>query len=320
MTRTLTAAARTAALATLIVLILLAAPATAVADARTKAAQEAAEFVLQKFSREATKDSAQALARRIEQAAVAHGDEVFLAVRRAGPRGLQLIEEAGTHARPVARVLAAHGEEGAVFVASRPKAMQLLLQHGDEAAAALVKTRGVAEPAIESFGQPAIRAFQSVAKPQNARRLAMMASEGGELAQIGRTPEVLGVLEKYGDPAMEFVWRHKGALATTAALAAFLADPEAFITGAKDITQVVAENAVKPLAETPAIAAKEGAAIVARETNWTLIGLGAIAAVTLLLAARWRLWCRPVPAQMVPPPAPGPSAPAGLDDAATPRR
>jgi len=297
------AAPRWAALA---VLVPLAFTSPAAAQAKAKAAQEAAEYILQRFGREAAKEGAQALASRIERAAVLHGDEVFQAVRRAGPRGLQLIEEAGAHSRPVARVLAAHGEEGAVFVATRPKALQLVAQHGDEAAAVLVRTRGVAEPAIAEFGQPAVRAFQAVAKPQNARRLAMMATEGGELAQIGRTPEVLGVLEKYGDPAMEFVWRHKGALATTAALAAFLADPEAFISGARDITRIVAENAVKPLAETPGIAAKEGAAIVARETNWTLLGLGVIAAVALLLAARWRLWRRLAPpdeaAALEPPP------------------
>jgi hypothetical protein len=187
--------------------------------------------------------------------------------------------------------------------------MQLLAQHGDEAAAVLVKTKGIAEPVVEEFGTPAVRAFQSLGTPQNARRLAMMAAEGGELARIGRTPELLGVLEKYGDPAMEFVWRHKGALATTAALAAFLADPQAFITGAKDIADIFATNAVRPIAEVPSIAAKEGAAEVARRTNWTLVFLAPVAAAALLIAARRRLWRRPVPARAPHPPGPPSSLP-----------
>ncbi len=274
----------------LLSLSLTALPASA--DGKTKAAQEVAEYVLQRFGKEAAKDGTQALARRIERAAVAHGDEVFKAVRLVGPNGLHLIEDAGTHSKQVARLLAQHGEHGAVFVASRPKAMQLFLTHGEEAAAALVRTRGVAQPAIEAFGKPAALAFQSVAKPQNARRLAMMAAEGGELAKIGRTPEVLGVLEKYGDPALEFVWRHKTLFASAAVLTAFLADPEPFITGAKDITQVVAENTIKPIASVPAIVAKEGAAEVAKGTNWTLIFLAMIAAPALLVAARWRLFRR----------------------------
>jgi hypothetical protein len=275
------------AILALLGLTLAAAPAAA--DGKTKAAQEAAEYVLQKFSREAAKDGAQALARRIEQAALTHGDVVFQAVRKAGPNGLHLIEQAGKHSRQVARVLATHGEHGAVYVASRPQALQLVLRHGEEAAAVLVKSRGVAQPAIESLGQPAIRAFQSLGTPQNARRLAMMAADGGELATIGRTPEVLGVLAKYGDPAMDFVWRHKGVLASGVVLAAFIADPEPYFSGAKDITKVVAESTVKPLVEVSAITAKEAAAEVARQTNWTLVFLASIAALTLLVAAWWRL-------------------------------
>jgi hypothetical protein len=197
--------------------------------------------------------------------------------------------------------------------------MRLLAQHGEEATAAvLVKTRGVAEPAIESLGTPAVRAFQSVAKPQNARRLAMMAAEGGELAKIGRTPELLAVIEKYGDKAMQFIWRHKGALAVSTVLATFLIEPEAYISGAKELTQVVASAAVKPLAEVPAIAAKEGAAEVARKTNWTLIFLAIIAVLTLLAAVRWRLFRWPLAAVPAPAPAaPPPSPPAAPGQAAS---
>jgi hypothetical protein len=261
---------------------------TAVADGKSKAAQEAAEYVLRKFGREATKDGASALARRIEQAALTHGDDVFKAVRRAGPRGLHWIEEAGAHSPQVARLLAIHGEQGVVYVASRPQAMQLVLRHGEGAAAALVKSRGVALPALESLGEPAIRAFQAIGTPQNARRLAMMATEGGELAKIGRSAEVLAVIEKYGDKAMQFVWNHKGALAVGATLTAFLAEPEPFLNGARDITLAVA----KPLAEMPAIAAKEGAAEVARKTNWTIVFLAFLAVLALLAAARGRLFSR----------------------------
>ncbi|HWG41149.1 MAG TPA: hypothetical protein VN688_00065 [Gemmataceae bacterium] len=260
----------------------------AAAGGKSKAAQEAAEFVLRKFGKEAAKDGASALARRIERAAVAHGDDVFKAVRLTGPRSLHLIEEAGVHSKQVARLLAIHGEQGAVYVASRPKALQLVLRHGEGAAAALVKSRGVALPAVESLGKPAIRAFQAIGSPRNARRLAMMAADGGELARIGRTPELLAVIEKFGDKAMQFIWNHKGALAVTATLAAFLAQPEPFINGAKEITQTV----VKPLAEVPAIAAREGTAEVARTTNWTLVFLAFIAALALLAAARWRLFSR----------------------------
>jgi hypothetical protein len=294
MTHSFTAAARAAAragLAALLLLVLLAAAGPAAAQGKARLAQEAAEYVIARFGREAARDGAEALARRIETAAAAHGEEVFLAVRKTGPRGLQLIEEAGAESRPVAKLLAAHGEEGAVFVASRPSALRLLAEHGEEAADVLVKTRGVAEPAIAELGQPAVKAFAALGTRQDIRLLAMMA-EGGDLQKIGRTPELLAVIKAYGGKALRFIWDNKGALTVTAALTAFLADPGPFLAGAKDLSQVVAETAVKPLAGVPAIVAQEGAAEVARKTNWTLVFLAVVAALALLAAAKWRLFPR----------------------------
>ena len=90
---------------------------------------------------------------------------------------------------------------------------------------------------------------------QNARRLVEML-DAGELKQIGRTDQVLGVVGKYGNRGMDFVWRNKGALAVAAGLTAFLANPEPFINGTKDLAQVVGHSVVEPLAQVPAKAAE----------------------------------------------------------------
>jgi hypothetical protein len=258
------------------------------ADAKSRAAREVADYVLQRFGRKAVVEGAETLAGKIESYAARHGDDFLRAVKNVGPSAFRLVEEAGEHAPQVVGILAREGEHGAVWVVSRPKAMQLFLQHGEEAAAVLAKTRGVAEPAIATFGKPAVGAFGSLGTPQNVRRLAMMASEGGELAQIGRAPEVLGALAKYGDPALEFIWRHKAVLASATALAAFLADPQPYLNGARDLTQVVAENTVKPLAELPATVAREAAGEVARGTNWTIIFGLAVLTLGSLAALRSR--------------------------------
>ena len=63
--------------------------------------------------------------------------------------------------------------------------------------------------------------------PRNARRLTMLA-EDGTLARTGRWSELLAVIERHGDRALDFTWRHKGALAVATVLGTFLADPEAF--------------------------------------------------------------------------------------------
>ncbi len=256
------------------------------ADGRTKAAQEAADYVLQRFGRQAVREGAESLARKIETYTARHGDDFLKAVRQVGPRAFHLVEEAGVHGEQAVRVLARHGEAGAAWVVSRPKAMQLYVKHGEDAASALVKHTGIAEPVIEQFGQPAVK-FLQTASMQNGRRLAMLL-EGGELTEIGRSREVLDVIASYGDRAMTFVWEHKGALATTAGLTAFLANPQAFITGAKDIAQILGENAIKPVAQLPGAVATE----IAKGTNWTLVFLAAGSAGLLYLAAKSGLLSR----------------------------
>ncbi len=54
-----------------------------------------------------------------------------------------------------------------------------------------------------------------------------------------------------------------------------MADPEPFINGTRDITKLVAENAVKPIAEASGDVAREAA----RSINWTLIFLASLVLV-----------------------------------------
>jgi hypothetical protein len=284
------------------------------ADAKSQAAKETAEYVLRRFGRQVVREGTEALARRIEMAAARHGNEVFEAVRKVGPRALPLVEEAGAHSRQAARIMAQHGEHGATWVVARPQAMKLVLQHGEGAAGVLVKhAGGIAEPVVERYGAKAVRALEATA-PQGGRRLAMMMADG-ELAKIGRTEELLEVIGKYGDPAMNWVWRNKGSLAVGTTLAAFLASPDTFLNAAQGMTRTVAENAVKPLAEVPGAVVKEGAGEVARHTNWTLVFLVVIASVVLYVFARG-LW-RTTPSAPVPDVATVTSSSAAMSAAAT---
>ena len=83
--------------------------------------------------------------------------------------------------------------------------------------------------------------------PRNARRLAILA-EDGTLTRTGRWSELLTVVERHGDRAMDFVWRHKGALAVAAVLGTFLADPEAFLGGGRELIGGAAQEATQPIA------------------------------------------------------------------------
>jgi hypothetical protein len=270
----------------LLVLVLTLAPRALLhADVRSKAIQEAAEFVFKKFGKEVAHESVESLAKQLQRQVAAHGDDVLQAVRRVGPKAMTTASAAGKEAGLAYRMMARHGEPAVEWIVKRPSAMRLVSRLGDDAAEVLVKhPGGIAEPLVEKFGAPAVNALKQVG-PQNSRRLAMMLDDGS-LTAIGRTPELLGVVGKYGDRAADFIWRNKGALAVSTALAAFLMDPKPFLDGAASLLDIAGETVVKPLVETPGRILSS----VAQNVSWDLWLAGGGA----LLAAWWlyRSWRR----------------------------
>jgi hypothetical protein len=285
----------------------LAAAPPARADAKSQAIREATEYALQRFGiRAATRETAEVLARRIAVSATKYGDQyVIAAVRQVGPRALRLVEEAGAHSPQLgtqaARLLAQNGEHAA-WVLSRPTGLAQFARFGEGAAAALIRHKSIAEPLIEAGGAPAVRALNAIG-PQNGRRLAMLAAEGGEVAQLTHSPEMLDVLAKYGNPACDFVWRNKGTLAVSAVAATFIANPEPYLNGTKELAGIAATNIARPIAEIPIE--------VVRHTNWTPIIFTVTLILTLLAALRWWLFRRPGPvlAVTLPPPPATPAPP-----------
>ena len=127
----------------------------------------------------------------------------------------------------------------------RGTASRRAAHHLDDAARAVTPHLNVGMtvmPLARSSG----RAMAALA-PRNARRLAILA-EDGALARSGRWGELVAVIERHGDRAMDFVWRHKGALAVTTVLGAFLAEPEAFLGGGRELIGGAAQEATQPIA------------------------------------------------------------------------
>ena len=143
---------------------------------------------------------------------------------------------AGTAAREVAERLG-RGLRGA---ASRRAA-----RHVDDAARAVAPHLNVGMTLVP-LARSSSRAMAGLA-PRNARRLAMLAEEGA-LARSGRWGELVAVIERHGDRAMDFVWRHKGALAVATVLGTFLADPEAYLGGGRELIGGAAQEATQPIA------------------------------------------------------------------------
>lgn len=240
---------------------------------------------MRKFGKEAAHEGIETLTRKIGTLAMEHGDEALLAVRKVGPRTFRLVEEAGERGIQAVKLMAKYGDE-AIWVVSKPNRMAIFVKLGDDAAEAMMRHGEIAEPLFHSVGKPAARALKAV-NAQNARRLAILA-EDGELARIGSTPELLDVVAKDGDRAMDFIWKHKGSLMVSAALVAFLANAEPFLSGTADMTKTLVENTVKPLAEVPGQVAAEAA----KSANWTVVFVVGIvsASVAIGLVVAKRIW------------------------------
>lgn len=247
------------------------------ADVKTAAVRETIEYVTKTFSKEAAEQGTELVAKKIEQLAVKHGDDGLAAVRKVGPQAIGLVEKAGTHGDEAARAMARYGDDGVEWIAKRPQNLELASRYGDDAVEALVKHKAVAEPLVQELGEQGAKALSAIG-PQQGRQLAMLAADPAT-ASLARSPQVLGVVAKYGDAGMNFVWKNKGALAVSATLAAFLADPKPFIDGTADIAQIAGENLVKPLATGMGM-----------QADWTILGICAVSALALLAVVRsyWR--------------------------------
>jgi len=219
-------------------------------------AKELVESLGLRFSKEVAEEGAELLTRKVETFLVKYGDDGAEALRKVGPQAIQLADDAAADGIQATRWLAKFGDDATSMVRSESR-RSLATQLGDEAAEAMIKHGEIAEPILEMAGKPAANALRVVSE-QNARRISMM-NNAGELEKIGRTSELMETIGKYGDKGMEFVWKNKGALAISGALVAFLADPEPFIEGTRELANVAAQSAFEPIA-------KE----IGKKTNWTV--------------------------------------------------
>jgi len=237
----------------------------------SSAIRETTELITRNFGKEVAAESAEALGKQVTEVGAKYGEEGLAALGKAGPRTFaKLTIEAGEHSSGAVKLMAKYGNE-AVWVISRPKGMAIFIKYGEQGATAIMKHPGVAENAVDKLGVSAARALNAISTPQ-ARRLGIMV-EDGAIQAGGKSAELLEVVTKYGDRAMEFIWKNKGALAVATTLAAFLNDPEPFINGGKDI----AVNTIKPIGIE-----------IARLTNWTPVMIGIVLAASVLVALRMR--------------------------------
>jgi hypothetical protein len=223
---------------------------TAIAGVQSSAIRETAEFIMKKFGKGVAGETLEQVSESTAKAVTKYGDECLPILRKSGHSGYRALADAGDKAPDIIKLYARKGDE-AIWIISEPKKLAIFIKHGDNAADALIKHPRIAEDLIGKFGDNAVGAMNSVSR-SGGQRLGMLAADG-TLDKIGRQPELLEVIRKYGDAAMDFIWKNKGALTVASALTLFLANPDVYINGAKSLI-------VDPIAGP-----------IARSINWTLI-------------------------------------------------
>jgi len=213
-------------------------------------AKELAEQLIRRFSKEVADEGVEKLTIRVQAVLVRSGDDALRAIEKGGPRALRILEGSGADAAISARLISKYGDE-AVGALENPVRLGMVRQFGQEAGDVLIKHGVVAEKLIASAGSPAVGAMRELTE-QSARRLAMLADEA-PTAILAKNSDLLGVVGRYGDRAMDFIWRNKLALSGGTALAVFIANPEPFLDGTRQLVEntveTVATNIGKPIAE-----------------------------------------------------------------------
>ena len=210
----------------------------------------------------------EALEPRVVKVVEAYGDDAARALRAGGAAALPALE---AHGATAVRFLARFGDDGARLLATEgDSVVALFAKHGDEAVTFMLKHPGVGRDLVEAFGAQAARANVTTGGVVLMNRMAE------PIRASGRAAEIFGVVERFGDRACAFLWRNKGAVFGAAFLAAFLADPEPYIEGAKKLIVEPAVGAVKD--------------VVATRTDWTWVF--AATGVALVAWAALRNWNR----------------------------
>ena len=93
----------------------------------------AAEFVMKKFGGKVPRKEPRSWPPGGSKRRGRHGDDVFEAVRKVGPKAITMADDAGENAPRVIRLLTHYGDDAA-RVLSQPRGMALIGRYGDEAA------------------------------------------------------------------------------------------------------------------------------------------------------------------------------------------
>ena len=250
----------------LILFVLMATAGAAPVAAGARVVRETAEMVLKQSGKRASREMLEQTVRQLDAIALRCGPESIAVIRKHGSAAYRLFKEVGEEAGPdLVRTLQRYGDD-ALRIGQTAAGRRVLINGSSDAIRAVARHSDAVIPLIQRHGEDGARALSQV-NAQNGRRLVHLANSRTFPEQ--NLHELMGVVERHGDRAMDFIWRNKGALAVGATLVTFNRNPQPFIDG----TAILVESGFKAVVRTVATAVQTAASKV-RWNLWIPVVIG----------------------------------------------
>lgn len=219
-------------------------PATAQASKFTSASKFS-QVIAKSTSNTLKNDELLALGERALKLQAKHGEEASKLMIKAGPSAVRALERAGDKAPEIIRLYNKMGK-GALSLAENKRGLTLIMDLGDDVAPVIAKHSDKATDLITVYGRRAIEPLKQVNR-QDAVKLALLHKDKVLTTDPDRI-KLLDICGKYGKRGVDFIYDNKGKLLVAATLATFVADPEPYINGAKELASTAITQAVAPVA------------------------------------------------------------------------
>lgn len=239
-----------------------------VATTSGKALRELAEVLVKQGGKEATDESIEAMTKQVAKMVARYGADAVPVMERYGVSAYRLLNDLPEgDGKLLVKSVRTYGDD-AIRVAQTSAGREVLFSGSDAAIRAVIKYSDEAIPMIRKYGDDCARVLNNL-PPQQGRRLIQLENE--KLFDAAQFDQFVGVVGRYGERGMEYIWRNKKLLLAAGAFALFANDPEVYINGIRDLAKDLGNITLGPIV---------------KNVNWNLwVGVLMVAASIRLL---WR--------------------------------
>jgi len=209
-----------------------------------KAVREIVEELAQQIAPTARPEFTKTTLAQLEKITSICGNKSLDVIEKHGIVALRVFQNAGEEAGPyLVKGISLYGDDG-LRLAQTAVGRSVLREGNEFAIRAVIKHTDAVVPLIRTYGDECAHVLTQLS-PRNGRRLIQMVDE--KSLASSDIQKLMGTIGKYGDDAMDFIWRNRKLLATATVLVAFINDPEPYLKGIKDLSKVLVDPIIQSI-------------------------------------------------------------------------